>query len=55
VDHVRKNTSNDWQLIQSVQVKLRVLPDDPSTGEYSVSVNKVLDQAEKLADYWSKA
>ncbi|MHC1771715.1 MAG: type I restriction endonuclease subunit R [Flexilinea sp.] len=66
VESVRNNTSIDWQLKQSVQAKLRVLvkrilrkykypPDDPITGEYTVSVNKVLEQAEKLADYWTKA
>lgn len=65
VDSVRKNTSIDWQLKESVQAKLRVLvkrilrkykypPDDPVTGEYTVSVNKVLDQAELLADFWTK-
>lgn len=65
VESVRKNTSIDWQLQESVQAKLRVLvkrilrkykypPDDPSTGEYTVSVNKVLDQAELLADFWTK-
>ena len=64
VDSVRKNTSIDWQLKESVQAKLRVLvkrilrkykypPDDPSTGEYTVSVNKVLDQAELLAEFWT--
>lgn len=64
VDSVRKNTSIDWQLKESVQAKLRVLvkrilrkykypPDDPTTGEYTVSVTKVLDQAELLADYWT--
>lgn len=64
VDSVRRNTSIDWQLKESVQAKLRVLvkrilrknkypPDDPATGEYTVSVNKVLAQAELLADYWS--
>lgn len=64
VDSVRKNTSIDWQLKESVQAKLRVLvkrilrkykypPDDPETGEYTVSVTKVLDQAELLADYWT--
>jgi type I restriction enzyme, R subunit len=64
VDSVRRNTSIDWQLKESVQAKLRVLvkrilrkykypPDDPRTGEYTVSVNKVLDQAELLADFWS--
>ncbi len=65
VDSVRRNTSIDWQLKESVQAKLRVLvkrilrkykypPDDPTTGEYTVSVNKVLDQAELLADFWTK-
>ena len=65
VESVRKNTSIDWQLKESVQAKLRVLvkrilrkykypPDDPSTGEYTVSVNKVLDQAELLADFWTR-
>jgi type I restriction enzyme R subunit len=64
VDSVRKNTSIDWQLKESVQAKLRVLvkrilrkykypPDDPATGEYTVSVNKVLDQAELLSDFWT--
>jgi type I restriction enzyme R subunit len=65
-ESVRNNTSIDWQYKQSVQAKLRVLvkrilrkykypPDDPATGEYTVSVNKVLDQATQLADYWTKA
>lgn len=65
VDSVRKNTSIDWQLKESVQAKLRVMikrilrkykypPDDPKTGEYNVSITKVLDQAELLADFWSK-
>ena len=64
VESVRKNTSIDWQLKESVQAKLRVLvkrilrkykypPDDPSTGEYTVSVNKVLEQAKLLADFWT--
>jgi type I restriction enzyme R subunit len=63
-ESVRNNTSIDWQYKQSVQAKLRVLvkrilrkykypPDDPATGEYTVSVNKVLDQATQLADYWT--
>jgi len=66
VDSVRKNTSIDWQLKHSVQAKLRVLvkgilrkykypPDDLTTGEYNVSMNKVLDQTERLADYWTGA
>ena len=64
VESVRRNTSIDWQLKESVQAKIRTLikrilrkykypPDDPATGEYTVSVNKVLSQAELLADYWS--
>jgi type I restriction enzyme R subunit len=64
VDSVRRNTSIDWQLKESVQAKLRVLvkrilrkykypPDDPATGEYTVSVTKVLDQAELLTEYWT--
>ena len=63
-ESVRKNATIDWQLKESVQAKLRVLvkrllrkykypPDDPATREYTVSVNKVLDQASKLADYWT--
>jgi len=63
-ESVRNNTSIDWHLKQSVQAKLRVLvkrilrkykypPDDPITGEYTVSVNKVLDQAERFADIWA--
>lgn len=65
VDSVRRNTSIDWQLKESVQAKLRVMvkrilrkykypPDDPTTGDYSKSVNKVLEQAELLADFWTK-
>lgn len=64
VDSVRRNTSIDWQLKESIQAKLRVLvkrilrkykypPDDPETGEYNVSVTKVLDQAELLAEFWT--
>ena len=66
VESVRSNTSIDWQYKQSVQAKLRVLvkrilrkykypPDDPTTGEYTISVNKVLDQAAQLANYWTTA
>ncbi|HPG30926.1 MAG TPA: DUF3387 domain-containing protein, partial [bacterium] len=65
VESVRKNTSIDWQLKESVQAQLRVLvkrilrkykypPDDPATGEYTVSVTKVLDQAEELTDLWTQ-
>lgn len=66
VDSVRRNTSIDWQLKESVQAKMRTLikrilrkykypPDDPATGEYTVSVSRVLSQAELLADLWSGA
>ncbi len=65
VESVKSNTSIDWQIKESVQAKLRVLvkrilrkykypPDDPATGEYTISVTKVLDQAELLAEYWTK-
>ena len=64
VDSVRRNTSIDWQLKESVQARLRVLvkrilrhhkypPDDPLTGEYTVSVKRVLDQAEVMAEGWN--
>src|SRR5438309_5990439 len=64
VESVRRNTSIDWQLKESVQAKIRTLikrilrkykypPDDPATGEYTTSVNKVLNQAELLGNYWS--
>ena len=64
VESVRRNTSIDWQLKESVQAKMRTMikrilrkykypPDDPATGEYTISVNKVLSQAELLAEYWS--
>ncbi len=64
VESVRKNTSIDWQIKENVQAKLRVMikrilrkykypPDDPTTGEYTVSVTKVLDQAESFADKWA--
>jgi hypothetical protein len=54
------------QLVSQFALELRVLvkrilrrykypPDDPATGEYTVSVTKVLDQAELLADYWTKS
>jgi type I restriction enzyme R subunit len=66
VEKVRQNTSIDWQMKESVQAQLRVFvkrilrkykypPDDPATGEYTVSVAKVLEQAEMLADYWTKS
>jgi type I restriction enzyme R subunit len=61
VDSVRRNTTIDWQLKESVQARLRVLvkrilrkykypPDDPVTGEYRESVTRVLEQAEGMAE-----
>ena len=65
VESVRKNTSIDWQFKESVQANLRVIvkrilrkykypPDDPSTGEYSISIAKVLDQAKLFSESWSR-
>lgn len=65
VESVRRNTSIDWQLKESVQAKMRTLikrilrkykypPDDPTTGEYTVSVQRVLSQAEMLAGDWGE-
>jgi hypothetical protein len=56
--------SEQHAMKESVQEKLRVLvkrllrkykypPDEPTTGEHTISVNKVLDQAGLLADFWS--
>lgn len=64
VTNVRKNATIDWQIKDSVQATLRVMvkrilrkykypPDDPETGEYNESVKKVLDQAERLAKFWT--
>jgi type I restriction enzyme, R subunit len=63
VESVKRNASIDWQLKESVQAKMRTLikrilrkykypPDDPATGEYNVSVNRVLSQAEVMAEGW---
>jgi type I restriction enzyme R subunit len=65
VTNVRKNATIDWQIKDSVQATLRVMvkrilrkykypPDDPETGEYTESVKKVLDQAERLAKFWTE-
>ena len=64
VESVRRNTSIDWQLKESVQAKMRTLikrilrkyrypPDDSTTGNYTTSISRVLSQAEVLAEYWS--
>ena len=34
--------------------KYKYPPDDPATGEYTVSVNKVLEQSKLLSDFWTK-
>jgi type I restriction enzyme R subunit len=62
---VRKNTSIDWEVKESVQAALRVLvkrilrkykypPDDPATHEYTTSVTRVLDQAKQYAQVWGE-
>ncbi len=62
---VRKNTSIDWEVKESVQAGLRVLvkrilrkykypPDDPATHEYTESVTRVLDQAKLCAQEWGR-
>ncbi|MBP7388771.1 MAG: type I restriction endonuclease subunit R [Chitinophagales bacterium] len=64
VDRVRKNASIDWTLKENVRSRLRVIvkrilreygypPDDPLTKEYTVSVDRVLEQAEMFAGEWS--
>jgi hypothetical protein len=40
-------------MVKRILRKYKYPPDDPTTGEYTVSVTKVLDQAEALADFWS--
>ena len=44
-------------LIGAGRIRIAMLPPqytkDPATGEYTVSVTKVLDQAELLADFWT--
>jgi type I restriction enzyme R subunit len=66
VEKVRANTTIDWQNRVSVQASLRVMvkrilkkykypPDDPTTGDYTTSVTKVLQQSTLLADYWTSA
>ncbi len=65
VESVRGNISIDRQLKESVQAHIRrhikrILrlyrypPDDPATGDYTVSVNKVITQAGLLPDAWSR-
>jgi hypothetical protein len=40
-------------LVKRILRKYKYPPDDPETGEYNVSVTKVLDQAELLAKFWT--
>jgi len=62
---VRKNTSIDWEVKESVQAGLRVMvkrilrkykypPDDPTTHEYKESVDRVLEQAKGFARVWGE-
>ncbi|TAK43983.1 MAG: type I restriction endonuclease subunit R [Saprospiraceae bacterium] len=62
---VRKNTSIDWDVKESVQAGLRVMvkrilrkykypPDDPATHEYTESVTRVLEQAKGFARVWGE-
>ena len=41
-------------MVKRILRKCKYPPDDPQTGEYTVSIQRVLDQAEKLADYWTR-
>jgi hypothetical protein len=41
-------------MIKRILRKYKYPPDDPKTGEYTVSVSNVLDQAELLARFWAK-
>jgi type I restriction enzyme R subunit len=62
---VKKSIAIDWTIKESVQAKMRVLvkrilkkynypPDDPQTGNYAKSVNRVLEQAKLLANDFSE-
>lgn len=62
---VRRNTSIDWEVKESVQAGLRVMvkrilrkykypPDDPATHEYKESVDRVLEQAKGFARVWGE-
>ena len=64
VERVKANTSIDWTIKESVKANLKVIvkrvlreygypPDIPGTKEYTVSVDRVLSQAELLADIWA--
>jgi len=64
VDSVKKSVTIDWTIKESVQAKMRVIvkrilkkhgypPDDPATGDYNVSVNRVLEQAKQMANDFS--
>lgn len=61
VESVRKSVTIDWAVKESVQAQMRIAvkrilkkygypPDDPTTGEYNVSVNRVIEQAKLLGD-----
>ena len=63
VEKLKASTTIDWTIRESVKAKLRITvkrilrehgypPDVPGTKEYTISVDRVLNQAEMLADYW---
>jgi len=63
-EQLRKSTTVDWQVRDSVRAKLRNLvrralrkwkypPDDPVTKEYRESIDLVMQQAEALSQSWS--
>ena len=63
-EQLRKSTTVDWQVRDSVRAKLRNLvrralrkwkypPDDPITKEYKESIDLVMLQAEALSNSWS--
>ena len=64
VESVRKSVTIDWTVKESVQAQMRVTvkrilkkygypPDDPTTGDYNISVNRVIEQAKLLGDNFS--
>jgi len=63
VASIKKNVTIDWDRKESVQAAMRVSikrilkkhgypPDDPKTGAYTTSVDRVLTQAKMLAEDW---
>jgi len=48
-----KEKSASIEMEKHILRKYKYPPDDPETGEYNISVTKVLDQAELLAEFWT--